>query len=282
MNTPAIVELRQLRKQKKLNKPFVPELYSLFHEPNYNFKDKIEFHNIPGAEITYTNIYHENQGDFYNRIDINLNNEIREYISSLITFKLVVVVTGLFSRADQYGTTRIYSRSKPITFNRHTRISIMDRINNVTIDLLERDDMIESGLSLDYIESVTIIITKTSTLKASSYFETPKPILKKQAILNIQNKDERCFLYCIAAADNPVKSSDHAYRASKYDISVYNTTDISFPMKLDDIPKFEKLNSKAINVYTVDCDADKVTFFDKLYISDQPASMKRIDLLILN
>ena len=52
-------------------------------------------------------------------------------------------------------------------------------------------------------------------------------------------------------------------------------------MKLEDIPKFEVLNSKAINVYTVECEGDKVTYFDKLYISAQPDSIPRIDLLLL-
>nr|CAH7717107.1 unnamed protein product [Callosobruchus chinensis] len=80
----------------------------------------------------------------------------------------------------------------------------------------------------------------------------PKFIQKTKAVLNIQNKDQNCFLWCIVAALNPcVRNSNrtssypHFSRILKYD-------GIDFPISLKDIPKFEKMNNLSINVFTLE------------------------------
>ena len=51
-----VIELRKQRKLKKQQEPDTLKLRELFRESNYNFKDKISYDTIPGAEITYTNL----------------------------------------------------------------------------------------------------------------------------------------------------------------------------------------------------------------------------------
>ena len=89
--------------------------------------------------------------------------------------------------------------------------------------------------------------------KGSSYIPLPNWILNKKAIVNIQNKDEKCFLWCILRYFYPRDSHEERLTdLKKYEFSL-NTKGIDFPMKLKDISKFEKLNPSllGINVFSV-------------------------------
>ena len=89
--------------------------------------------------------------------------------------------------------------------------------------------------------------------KGSSYIPLPDWISNKKAIVNIQNKDEKCFLWCILRYLHPIdKNKERLTDLKKYEFSL-NTKGITFPMKLKDITKFEKLNPElpGINVFSV-------------------------------
>ena len=146
--------------------------------------------------------------------------------------------------------------------------------------LLEKEQG-ESGLIFQYIKEFQVDVVKNSKIRGSKYIETPKSIKGKQAILNIQNDDDYCFLYCIAAADNPVEWGKHGNRASKYNINNYNVNNILFPMEIDQIEIFEQQNSKSINVFAIEEDEeDNVNSFEVLYLSKFNYDQK-IDLLLL-
>ena len=87
--------------------------------------------------------------------------------------------------------------------------------------------------------------------KGSSYIKLPDWISNKKAIVNIQNKDEKCFLWCILRYLHPKEIHEERLKdLEKYENSL-NTKGITFPMKLKDISKFEKLNPEipGINVF---------------------------------
>ena len=90
-------------------------------------------------------------------------------------------------------------------------------------------------------------------VKGSSYIPLPDWILNKKAIVNIQNKDEKCFLWCVLRYLHPKEDNDTRLRDLKnYEFSL-KTEGINFPMKLKNISKFEKLNPSrpGINVFSV-------------------------------
>ena len=89
--------------------------------------------------------------------------------------------------------------------------------------------------------------------KGSSYIPLPDWITNKKAIVNIQNKDEKCFLWSVLRYLHPREKDEHRLtRLKEYEHSL-NTKGITFPMKLKDINKFEKLNPDipGINVFSV-------------------------------
>ena len=90
--------------------------------------------------------------------------------------------------------------------------------------------------------------------KGSSYIPLPDWISNKKAIVNIQNKDEKCFLWSILRYLHPKERDEYRLTGLKeYEFSL-NTKGITFPMKIKDITKFEKLNPElpGINVFSVD------------------------------
>ena len=91
-------------------------------------------------------------------------------------------------------------------------------------------------------------------IKGSSYIDLPQWIKNKQAIINIKNRDDKCFIWSILRYLYP-KEKDAQYLKDlrKYEFSL-NTKGLTFPLKLKDITKFEKLNPEisGINVFSND------------------------------
>ena len=91
-------------------------------------------------------------------------------------------------------------------------------------------------------------------IKGSSYIDLPQWIKNKQAIINIKNRDDKCFIWSILRYLYP-KEKDPQYLKDlrKYEFSL-NTKGLTFPLKLKDITKFEKLNPEisGINVFSND------------------------------
>ena len=86
--------------------------------------------------------------------------------------------------------------------------------------------------------------------QGSSYIPTPPQIAKKKATVNVKNfKDDLCFLWSILAGIHPAKDHvDCLYHYKPY-LNELNTTGLSFPLKVRDVPKFESQNTHlAVNV----------------------------------
>lgn len=94
-------------------------------------------------------------------------------------------------------------------------------------------------------------ISNPIPIRGSSYIDLPKIIKDKKAVLNIQNtNDNECFKWCILAHQYPVDSKNHPQRVSHYKKINHNLKfdNISFPVKIKDIHKFEEQNHISINV----------------------------------
>ena len=96
--------------------------------------------------------------------------------------------------------------------------------------------------------------------KGSYYIDLPSWIKNKKAIVNIKNKDDKCFLWCILRYLHPRdRDEERINDLKKYEFSL-NTKGITFPMKVNNITQFEKLNPElpGINVFSND---EKMTIY---------------------
>ena len=116
-----------------------------------------------------------------------------------------------------------------------------------------------SGWYFEKMNELEIHIVDYKPMKGGSYIPLPEFVKKKNAIINIENKDDKCFLWCVLRYLHPVLN--HGERISdlkKYENDL-NFKQINFPVQVKDITKFENYNSHlpGINVYSVN-DNNKV------------------------
>ena len=111
-----------------------------------------------------------------------------------------------------------------------------------------------SGWYFKEVLRLEVDTVKYNPTKGSSYIDLPKWIKNKQAIINIKNRDDKCFLWSILRHLYPKeKNPQYLKDVRKYEFSL-NTNGITFPMKIKDIRKFEKINPElpGINVFSND------------------------------
>ncbi|XP_060527092.1 uncharacterized protein LOC132702478 isoform X2 [Cylas formicarius] len=135
-------------------------------------------------------------------------------------------------------------------------VQFVDILATKASEFQERD----SGWALEELLHLEIGINKYNPLRASSYVNLPKEIEAKKAVLNLQNTDEKCFMWSILAALHPIHWTNNANRVSNY-VEFQNELDftgIDFPVKLKDISTFERLNEISVNVYGLERVYNKV------------------------
>jgi len=106
-----------------------------------------------------------------------------------------------------------------------------------------------SNWTIDKVVNLTIHMARYRPLKDSSYIPLPIKLRSKHAIINIKTKDNKCFMWSVLAALYPVQRNGERVWKYKDHESDLNFKDISFPVKMDDIPKFEKQNKLSVNVF---------------------------------
>ena len=90
--------------------------------------------------------------------------------------------------------------------------------------------------------------------EGSSYIPLPDWIMRKKAIVSIRNTDNKCFLWSVLRYLHPREKNDCRLGDLKKYENELNTKGINFPVKIQDIAKFESLNPNlpGINVFAVD------------------------------
>lgn len=86
-------------------------------------------------------------------------------------------------------------------------------------------------------------------LKGGSYIAAPPRLQHSKSLVNIKNRDQKCFLYSVLAKlyparHNPSRVSNYLQYAERL-----NMKGIHYPVKLSQIEKFENQNQVSVNVF---------------------------------
>ena len=186
--------------------------------------------------------------------------DAKQELATLATLQ-IVKMKGIKLKLSYIGNFYLPTDEDHTLYEKNFRSEIHEMINNDNIESaidqavseLENqiDDYIQfkSGWVLDSNIELHVSIFKYQPIRGSSFIKLPKIIANKKACINIQNDDERCFLYCVVAHDHPV--TKNAYLAKQYEkhFNDYQGWKHEYPMTLSLIPKYEKQFNKSINVY---------------------------------
>ena len=179
--------------------------------------------------------------------------------------------------------TKPYFHTKPFTLLHASQVQ--ETIDFIFEELGERMYNYEgegSGWVFDKVISFQVNIHKHVPLRASSYMEIPAEVQNTKSVVNIQNKDHKCFMWSILAYLHPAHKNPQ--QVSKYQPFQDELTfqGIDFPVKLQDISKFETQNQISVNVFGYDPEhwiyplritkAEHQKHVDLLYIVDKENS----------
>ena len=116
-----------------------------------------------------------------------------------------------------------------------------------------------SGWYFKEVIRLEVHIVEYKAIKGGSYIPLPNFIMRKKAIINMENGDNKCFLWSILRYLHPrEKHSPRISDLKKYENDL-NFKEINFPVKVKDITKFENQNPvlPGIKVFSVN-DNNKV------------------------
>ena len=110
-----------------------------------------------------------------------------------------------------------------------------------------------TGWIFERVADLQLHTAEYDPINAGKYIPTPEFI--NHAVVNIRNKDGKCFMWSILAA---LTHKDRYDFRDPINIEYYETMhhtlkfdEITFSISIRDIPKFEKLNDIPIEVYRV-------------------------------
>ena len=217
--------------------------------------------NVDEADKIYN--YHVDLDMMRNKLD----KTIREYINSYKHINIKCVFSGVFymygGKEDEQKDDNLnimddpdyikrqfyfYSKSEIILNNTHIQHHI-DSMFNEIIKKITNMNSNGSGWSYYFPQGFEIRINRYNPIQGSSYVELPPFWKNKQAMINIQNKDDKCFKYSVLASKLTIKS--HPERVSHYanKDDVFDFTGIEYPTTIKNIEVFERNNNLTINVF---------------------------------
>lgn len=108
-----------------------------------------------------------------------------------------------------------------------------------------------SNWILKRVHFIELRVAKYEPLYGSSFIPTPSKITGAMSVLNIQNKDAKCFIWSVLSSKFHIDRKSHPYRVYHYQPheGTLNVTGLEFPMKIKQISQFEKLNDISVNVF---------------------------------
>ena len=146
-------------------------------------------------------------------------------------------------------TTEAYFRSDVMTnLSAHAIDAAVQKAFSDIEKRIEKWTREGSGWTVTKVLNVYLDFAKYTPLKGSSYIELPKYLKDKKAIVNVKNEDNKCLKWALLSALHPAKKDPQ--RVNKYmQFKELRFTGVDFPVPLSQMPKVERLNNLAINVF---------------------------------
>ena len=195
--------------------------------------------------------------------------QIKDFLRNYQNTKVRMILVCLMERqvVDLSKKSRIIYEKNNAFFQSQTKINlekkeVKDILKEMIKEILNTLSIYLKNGSGWYFKEVIrleIHIVEYKEMKGGSYIPLPNFIMRKKAIINMENGDNKCFLWSILRYLHPREKHSPRIRDLKKYENDLNFKEINFPVKVKDITKFENQNPDlpGINVFSVN-DNNKV------------------------
>ena len=159
----------------------------------------------------------------------------------------VEMIQNRISGEDELSDPFFPSRQKE---NLGNNFDIVEEMIQEIIEAMENYNKRGSNWVFKRVIHLDVNFVRWNPLRGSAWIPLPVKLANKKAVINMINRDNMCFKWCIARAANMCES--HPERITeklREQAEKFDWTDCKFPMAVDKIKFFEKRNNVSINVY---------------------------------
>ena len=196
--------------------------------------------------------------EFFKSKSTYLKEFLRNHRNIKVRFVLVCLMEQMVKTSDRGPKLSFQDKAyfNSDTYINLESIDVKKILSEVIRTIIEKISIYQQNGSGWYFKEVVPLEIHTvdyHPMRGSSYIPLPDWIMRKKAIVNIRNKDDKCFLWCVLRYLNPRDRNDFRLTDLKPKENSLNTKGIKFPVRVKDISKFEKLNPDlpGINVFSV-------------------------------
>jgi len=134
---------------------------------------------------------------------------------STIRFQLIDECLMVKDTTEGQSMITAYFQSPSYVISRGQRFQVSHAIAHFA-ERVEKFSKLGSGYRLQHIKRLYASIIIYNPLRASSHIPTPRWIQNKSATINIQNTDQKCFLWSVLCGLHTPARGQNAYRVSIY------------------------------------------------------------------
>ena len=183
--------------------------------------------------------------------------QIRNVLAEYNAVKVNTAFNGEFVSGEKISVKAITTKNHPLfrasDLTQWYETLVIEPILASLEEFQERD----SGWALSRILNLTVNVNKYNPMRAGCRAEIPREIQLKKAVVNVYSNENKCFAWAVVAALYPTRLNVNKMSSYPFYRTVLNLEGINFPMTLDQITKFERLNDISVNVFTIEENPNK-------------------------
>ena len=205
---------------------------------------------------------------------------ITNIFNSNRNIKTILYLHVLMSQGERKVEFAFHSKDLKLILMETNENEIYDEMaDEIGVQIQKVEDVEGSGWKFERVIKLVLHTTKWEPLYGSSYIPLDPYLANKKAIINMQNEDDKCFMWSVLRALNPKdKNAERIDKDLKSKQDSINMKGIHYPVTLKAIDRFETQNPN-ISISVVGY--NKVDLVHPIRISKYTGCENDIVLLLL-
>ena len=158
--------------------------------------------------------------------------------------KTILYLHVIMSQGERMVEFAFHSKGLKLILEGTDENDIYDEMVEEIMEEIDKTREAEgSGWQFENVKKLVLHTTRWDPINAGSYIELPPALKNKNAIINMKNQDEKCFMWCVLRALNlKNKNPDRIDKDLKSKEDTLNMQGMRYPVHFRDIDRFEQQN----------------------------------------